>query len=131
MKEEIATKEHNVHKGTTARSAERNPVLLRRLCFFAAKGFHPLRFLRLLAIYRSCLLLVIFVASGLRLGAAERQTLRGHVPAAASRLAPTGRLDASARLDLSIGLPLRNKNELTSLLHDIYDPASPQFRHYL
>ena len=65
--------------------------------------------------------------------AAERQTLRGHVPAAVARLGlqPLGRLPATNRLNLAIGLPLRNTNALTRLLHDLYDPASPQFRRYL
>ncbi len=63
----------------------------------------------------------------------ERQTLRGHVPEAVARLGlqPLGRLPATNRLNLAIGLPLRNTNALTRLLHDMYDPASPQFRHYL
>jgi uncharacterized repeat protein (TIGR01451 family) len=34
-------------------------------------------------------------------------------------------------LNLAIGLPLRNEAELKALLHDISDPASPNFRHYL
>ena len=63
--------------------------------------------------------------------AAERQTLRGHVPAAVMGLAPMGSLPASQRLNLAIGLPLRNKEALTNLLHDLYEPTSPIFRHYL
>ncbi len=64
---------------------------------------------------------------------AERQMLRGHVPAAVAKLnlRPAGRLPATNRLNLAIGLPLRNTNALTRLLHDMYDPASPQFRRYL
>jgi uncharacterized repeat protein (TIGR01451 family) len=34
-------------------------------------------------------------------------------------------------MNLAIGLPLRNKEALTNLLHDLYDPASPIFRQYL
>ena len=65
--------------------------------------------------------------------AAERQVLRGHVPAAVTKLnlRPIGRLPATNRLNLAIGLPLRNTNALSKLLQDMYDPASPQFRHYL
>jgi uncharacterized repeat protein (TIGR03803 family) len=64
---------------------------------------------------------------------AERQQLRGHVPEVVARLKlpALGRLPATNRLNLAIGLPLRNTNELAVLLRDIYDPASPQFRHYL
>jgi subtilase family serine protease len=63
----------------------------------------------------------------------ESQKLRGHVPEAVARLQlqPLGRLPATNRLHLAIGLPLRNTNELARLLEEIYDPASPQFRHYL
>jgi hypothetical protein len=64
---------------------------------------------------------------------ADRQRLRGHVPEAVARLGlqPAGRLPATNRLNLAIGLPLRNTNELSRLLHDLYDPASPWFRRYL
>ena len=63
--------------------------------------------------------------------AGERQQLGGHVPAAAVRSQPVGRLPGSSRLNLAIGLPLRNQAALTSLLEQLYDPASPQYRHYL
>jgi uncharacterized repeat protein (TIGR03803 family) len=65
--------------------------------------------------------------------AVERQVLRGHVPQAIASLGlpPTGRLLGTNRLNLAVGLPLRNTNALHKLLEDIYDPASPLFRHYL
>jgi uncharacterized repeat protein (TIGR03803 family) len=65
--------------------------------------------------------------------AAGRQTLRGHVPEAIARLGlqPIGRLPATNRLRLAIGLPLRDTNALNQMLQDMYDPASPQFRRYL
>jgi hypothetical protein len=59
------------------------------------------------------------------------KTLHGHVPAAVFRLSPLGRLPSTNRLDLAIGLQLRNTNELHALLHDLYDPSSPNFHHYL
>src|SRR5512135_850781 len=63
--------------------------------------------------------------------ATERQELRSsHVPAAA-RLAPIGRLPSSQRVNLAIGLPLRNEAELDALLQQLYDPASPNYRRYL
>jgi len=78
----------------------------------------------------SGVILLLFTTPG---SAAERQALRGHVPEAIARLGlqPTGRLPATNRLNLAIGLPLRNTNVLSKLLQDMYDPASPQFRHYL
>jgi uncharacterized repeat protein (TIGR03803 family) len=63
--------------------------------------------------------------------AVERQTLRGHVPAAAKRSQPVGRLPGSTHLNLAIGLPLRDQEGLTNLLQQLYDPASPAYRRYL
>ena len=62
---------------------------------------------------------------------AEKQVLPGHVPAAAGRVQPVGRLGAGQRLNLAIGLPLRNRQALASLLEAICDPASRRFRQYL
>ena len=44
---------------------------------------------------------------------------------------PLGRLDGSTRLKLSINLPLHNREALTNLLDQLYDPASPLYHHYL
>lgn len=63
--------------------------------------------------------------------AAGLKTLSGHVPAAVSHLAAKGRLAATNQLTLAIGLPLRNAGALTNLLAQIYDPASPNYHHYL
>jgi subtilase family serine protease len=40
-------------------------------------------------------------------------------------------LPPTQRLSLAIGLPLRNQEELDALLQQLYDPASPNFHHYL
>ena len=55
----------------------------------------------------------------------------GHVLPAVARLQPLGRLPASQRLNLGIGLPLRNQAQLAAFLRDIYDPASRNYRAYL
>jgi hypothetical protein len=62
-----------------------------------------------------------------------RKFLRGHVPSAIARfhLQPIGSLPATKSLNLAIGLPLRNQDALDKLLQEIYDPASPNFHHYL
>ncbi len=44
---------------------------------------------------------------------------------------PLGRLQAVQRLNLAIGLPLRNREALTNLLEAVCNPASPRFRQYL
>ena len=65
--------------------------------------------------------------------AAEAQVLHGHVPAAIAKLnlQPVSRLPSTNRLQLAIGLPLRNQVALDALLQQICDPTSPGFRHYL
>jgi hypothetical protein len=64
-------------------------------------------------------------------GALPPQVLSGHVPKITKNLSALGRLDSHFRLEVAIGLPLRNREQLTNLLADIYDPASPNFRHFL
>lgn len=58
-------------------------------------------------------------------------TLSGHVPSVVSQLTPAGSLAATNRLNLAIGLPLRNQAALATLMQQLYDPASPKYRQYL
>ena len=67
---------------------------------------------------------------GLMARAAELQMLKRNLPEAATHLTPVGRLSSTNRLNLAIGLPLRNKAVLSNLLKQIYDPASPEYHHY-
>jgi uncharacterized repeat protein (TIGR01451 family) len=60
-----------------------------------------------------------------------RAFLRGHVPAIVSGLQAKETLSPGTNLCLSIGLPLRNREALTNLLGQIYDPSSPNYHHYL
>ena len=64
---------------------------------------------------------------------AERQLLKGHVPAVIGRmnLQSTGALPATSRLNLAISLPLRHHSDLTNLLERLYDPASPDYRKFI
>jgi uncharacterized repeat protein (TIGR03803 family) len=81
---------------------------------------------RLLA---ACALLL--VQSSWSAWADGRQYLHNTVPAAvgnAKMVRPSLRLE---KLNLTIGLPLRNLETLTNELRQIYDPASPNFHHYL
>ena len=59
------------------------------------------------------------------------QRLHGNIPAGVERLPALERLDGSSQLKLAIGLPLRNREALTHLLHDLYNPSSPRFHQYL
>jgi len=63
--------------------------------------------------------------------ATGRQTLSGHVPEVVAKLQPVGRLEGSQRLKLAIGLAPRNEQGLDTFLQELYDPASPNYRHYL
>jgi len=62
-----------------------------------------------------------------------QQVLHGHVPPAIAsyHLQAKSLLPATNRLNLAIGLPLRNQDALTKLLAEIYDPSSTNYHHYL
>jgi len=79
-------------------------------------------------------LLALFALFAFRPAAADdRQQLKGHLPAVIQRmhLQPTGDLPATNRVDLAIGLPLRDTAALDALLQQIYDPASANYHKYL
>jgi hypothetical protein len=59
------------------------------------------------------------------------KVLRGHVPAVVARLKPVGQLAATNELSLAIGLPLRDEAGLDRYLREVYNPASPDYRHFL
>ena len=63
----------------------------------------------------------------------SRQTMLHHVPTAvANGRAPlVGKLAASKTMQLAVVLPIRNQSELTSLLSELYNPASPIYHHFL
>jgi uncharacterized repeat protein (TIGR01451 family) len=59
------------------------------------------------------------------------KTLRGHVPSVVPHLQKTGDVAPTADLTLTLGLPLRNEEELSTLLQQAYDPASTNYHHFL
>jgi subtilase family serine protease len=63
--------------------------------------------------------------------AEEKQLLTGSRPAVVAHLQAGGDVPATTRMDLAIGLPLRHRQELAGLLQQLYDPASPNYHHYL
>jgi hypothetical protein len=75
--------------------------------------------------------LTVFSAFTTHAQTTVRQRLHGHIPEAVSHLQPMGRFPGTNRLNLAIGLPLRNEEALDNLLQQIYDPASPNYRQYL
>ncbi len=62
---------------------------------------------------------------------AATQQLKGHIPLEVARAPFLGAMDTTQSLDLSIGLPLRNTDQLNQLLKDLYDPKSVYYRHFL
>lgn len=76
------------------------------------------------------ILMALFLSADV-ITAAERKMLKGHVPKDLPALAALGRLEKSQRLNLAIGLPLRNKTNLIKLIAALYDPVNPQYRQYL
>ncbi len=62
---------------------------------------------------------------------AGTQSLRGNVPKVVPELKAVGELPGTQRLDIVIGLPLRNRAALTNLLGQLYDPNSRQYHHFL
>src|ERR1039458_2919246 len=62
---------------------------------------------------------------------AVTRVLSDRVHSVINNLTPQSRLPASNQLDLVIGLPLRNRETLTNLLQQLYDPTSTNYHHYL
>src|SRR6266852_3447744 len=60
-----------------------------------------------------------------------RRLLPNHIPSVARGLRTLGKLPGNRILHLTLGLAYRNRDELTKLLKNIYDPASPMYRRYL
>ncbi|HUB87007.1 MAG TPA: protease pro-enzyme activation domain-containing protein [Verrucomicrobiae bacterium] len=59
------------------------------------------------------------------------RTLHGHVPDVVKSLTPIENLPATNELFLAIGVPLRDPAGLDRFLADVYNPASPNYRHFL
>jgi subtilase family serine protease len=93
--------------------------------FLSYSPTKPIKLIRFWTVF------LLFLSAAVSDAQSAPQKLRGHVPAAVSRLTPLGRENGSDRLRLAIGLPLRNQTELTNLLQQLYDPASPNYHHYL
>jgi hypothetical protein len=100
--------------------------MIRRV-FVEIAGRRPIRLAAAIAMAAA---LFTFTARAQGVG---RQLLHEHVPPAIARfhLQPIGPLPATNRLNLAIGLPLRNQAALDKLLSEIYDPASTNYHRYL
>ena len=100
-------------------------------CCFAVRRSGFAKKVRTQIFIAAALLVAPAVLSAPAIGTVQRQVLKSHVFSITKRLTPIRRLDSRARLDLAIGLPLRNREQLTNLLEGIYNPSDSNFRHYL
>ena len=82
-------------------------------------------------VFTGVIMVLLALTVGSSFGADKRRTIHGNTPAAVARLQATKNLPATDQLHLAIALPLRNRAELDMLLKNLYDPASPSYRHYL
>ncbi len=81
---------------------------------------------------RTGFLSAVIVACLCRVAPVEAaQVLKGHVPQAVAASRAVGRVPASTPLNLVIGLPLRNPEQLDALIESLSDPSSPNYRQYL
>ncbi len=71
------------------------------------------------------------VGAALAAVAAGEQRLQGVYFHGVDHLAPLRETNPARRLQLVLGLPLRNDAALTEKLRELYDPSSPNFRHFL
>jgi subtilase family serine protease len=84
------------------------------------------------ALFRGlCTLSVLVLSQSMPAADAPLKTLPGHVPEVARRLSAKGNLPATNRLNLALGLPLRDAKGVDDFLAQIYDPASPNYHQYL
>ncbi len=76
---------------------------------------------------------LVFCVAGMTAfsGEPDRVALREHVPRVVAGLTPLGQLPATNRLQLAIGLPLRNQTQLDELLSQLYDSASTNYHRFL
>lgn len=80
-------------------------------------------------------LLIVLMFAAWNIGQAQQspQVLHSHVRPAVTngQAAFVGLLPDTQQMNLAIVLPLRNQDQLKTLLGQLYDPSSPNYRHFL
>ena len=84
-----------------------------------------------LRLFLLCSAGAVLLASPAHASMAGKKPLHGHVPKVLARLPATGNLPETNRLNLAIGLELRDRSGLDDFLAQVYNPASPKYRQYL
>src|ERR1035441_10655494 len=111
------------------------PWFVRPLPFGAGSARFPQCFRYLSARFANFAVLAILLLAVWNIGYGQQplQGLQSHVRAEVlnRRGGQVGSLAYDRRLNLSIVLPLRNQAGLTGLLSRLYDPSSPDYRHFL
>src|ERR1017187_739281 len=74
---------------------------------------------------------LLFAQGAFSAQAAERQVIHSKISATVTNLSPVRHSSRWTRLNLSIGLPLRDREGLTNLLQQLYDPASTNYHRFL
>lgn len=79
------------------------------------------------------LLTIVAIVSTLTINSHAQSVLTRHVREVTrnNEAQPIGHLPSDQVLTLDVVLPLRNQEGLDSFLADVYDPASPSYRHFL
>ncbi len=79
------------------------------------------------------LIVVQFLGGVLSIFGADtsHKRLNGHVPSVVAHLSPQGNYVSSRPLSLAIGLLPKDEKGLDAYLAELYDPASPNYRHFL
>src|ERR1700678_3775942 len=67
----------------------------------------------------------------LAIGAAPLQALHGLVPPLTAHARRLADLPPTQELNLALGLPLRNREKLSDLLAQLYNPHGARYRHFL
>jgi subtilase family serine protease len=60
-----------------------------------------------------------------------KQVLKSHNPSLLKSIKPIGAMHGDSLMDIIIELPLRNEEAMMKKYHDLYDPASHDFRQFL
>jgi len=79
---------------------------------------------------KNILTVILFFTMTLAFADGHQELTCYHVPKQALQY-PIGPMYPDKRLDLVITLPIPNKAERDRFLQDLYDPKSPEYRHYL
>jgi subtilase family serine protease len=86
---------------------------------------------RLMAVRRYAATFILTACAALSLSAASGRVIANSTPKYVSTAKNLGPADTSTIIDVSIWLNLRNSTMLDILAKQLYDPASPNYRHWL